>query len=375
MNQNREYIGFFGIYGIQSENAPKHLKSYKSDENIDFIPFSSTTDYYQTKNTFRTINDRRTQNILGLCNIVIDIDCHIENIDENQRQNDIDVLIYAINQDNDEYSHIKKTGRGIQVWYHLEPLSFQLLWLYSKTTDLLIKKYDDLLKNITKDMKIRSVFEVDKVASKNPAGLVRFDGINTKNKQKIEHIAGKQGEYDINMLFESLEHLTETSGQISRAIPSTLKRFEHDLLHARLKHLQTLKIEPGNRNTIYFLMYNTLVQLKDRKDAKDDLNRLNNVQKMPLRDLEYIFKYIDHKGHLKYKQKTFDEWTGENMTTKTTMRTENRNKTNLRNEKIKSLLSNKKITYKEIADTVSVSEKTIKRFATKLGMQRNNSKN
>lgn len=60
------------------------------------------------------------------------------------------------------------------------------------------------------------------------------------------------------------------------------------------------KIGSEMRNNMLFLYYNAAVQIMDRNVAKERTRGINLLFRKPLKELEYIFRYIDAKGFLKF---------------------------------------------------------------------------
>ena len=140
--------------------------------------------YYISRNAMRT-NRVGEDNILSYDNIVIDIDCHEKGICAADRTILLKrcVGLILLEFDSTEYpppNSIVYTGRGIQLWWALESMSFKLKKQYDNTCKHLLEKVAEVLR--TSDE--YSVLELDRGASCSAAGLVRLPGsYNTKARK------------------------------------------------------------------------------------------------------------------------------------------------------------------------------------------------
>lgn len=367
-----QFDGFYHYHTLNKKiNKMTFLASKRSSEiesfesNLSVNPF---LDYYKTKSNY---SEARKGSLLGMTRIVIDVDVH--NTTVNNQINIIKILTHSLmNERHDiDFSEIIQTGRGIQVYINIEQTSYVLSWLYEKASRYQVDRFIEVIKDIKNDYNIEDDIEVDIVASVSPHTLIRVpDTVNSINKVQALKV------YDNNQIYQLNDLLIEEVVYEFINTKFTCDTFEKNLINSRLKYLtsENHKVKEGNRMKTLFLLYNNLVQIKDLKIAKDEVYRFNRSLKQPLKsnELEAMFKYINRKGFLKFKSKTFNEWVEvESIETKRDIEAKNRKKKALRDRTIKALLSDDKITYQQIADQVNVSIITVKRHAEKHGLQRN----
>lgn len=132
-------------------------------------------DYYITANAFVKWQ-RLSENIYTLNNIVIDCDVH--SVQGALPYPKADLIVDAVLQ-NDELERpnsVIYTGRGVQLWWAIDPLSYKWIAAYEKIRDKIICSVEESVSSLPFDV------NVDKIASRNAAGLFRLPGsYNTKS--------------------------------------------------------------------------------------------------------------------------------------------------------------------------------------------------
>lgn len=371
--ETEKYNGFRHIVCLNKQTGITHF--VKSVRESDFkasskeLEINSSLDYYYSKNTFKTAKNRRTEDLLGLNTIVIDIDTH--DTPRNELKGVISVLTHSLTNDNHNLPMTKiiNTGRGIQIHIEIIQTSYVLSWLYKKVAEQIIEEYKKAIKDIKSTYSLKCNIDVDSTATTNVVGLIRLvNTYNTVSKTKVIEIFNNNRLYDLNDLIKD-------EAPTKKIQPIMAGGFEVNLINSRIRHIyNNHETVIGNRKKTIFLLYNNLIQVKENEEAKADVIRFNKSLRTPLKQNEVyeVFNYISKKGFLRFKQSTFIDWLGgEQITTREDQRKEKRHAKFLRDEKIKSLLSNEILTYREIAKTVGVTEKTIKRQARKFGLMRN----
>lgn len=353
-NNNFYVIAYPPVYSISS-----------FCKNLEINP---QNDYYITANVLTTLeNKSKTQsNLLAIDNIVIDIDCH-SNIDEYSKIDSFKELLFRISHDKiiQQPNIIHYTGRGLQLWFCIERMSGKLSFLYKIAVDMLIKILQDIITEYELPLKI------DCVASKNIVGYFRlFETFNTKTGKKTEYEIKHEVKLNINDFISQLEEavpIQEPKKQV------TLEKTYEGLQRSRMKKIEfliKLRNSPiGNelRDIFLFLYYNASVQIMNRDEAKKLTNKLNKeLFKNSLDNLDYIYKYIDEKGFLKFKTATFNDWIQITENEEKEWQKNKRRKANKqeRNEKIIEL---KKQGYKnkEIAKKLNIDQDTVTNFFKK----------
>ena len=146
------------------------LEKLKHDKATD-----RKQDYYITANTM-SAGDRGKDNIFALHNIVIDIDNHTPGADPGQigRQYDTITEYYKEKEMDGSGDYIPNsivfTGRGVQLWYCIEQISYKRLDIYETITGEIIRQVKEMLEDHPDTLE---GLELDEGASHNAAGLFR----------------------------------------------------------------------------------------------------------------------------------------------------------------------------------------------------------
>ncbi len=337
------------------------------DERLQNTPINPKVDYYITKNSFYA--DKRTLKSLFSCDlVVIDIDNHIPTTSFIIKAEIIRLLFFM----GADYSSripapnmFVPTGRGVQLWYKIESISSKLLFLYEAVT----KHFCDVLSEIIEENNID--LKVDYNASCNPVGLVRLPfTYNTISQTFVEVEFYEDCIYNINDLIEEyeIEIPTKTVHQNEQSQTNIEKDVEYIRLHMkRSRFIADLEkcnaIYEGRRNNMLFAYYNALVQVYDRQKAVAMTETLNNQLEKPLKDLRYIYHYIDKVGFLKFGEDKFINFLGLSNDEEGQYRAMSTYKPKInkeeRNKKIFQLAVQRK-TCQQIADEVGCSERTVR---------------
>ena len=137
------------------------------------IHVSQRLDYYITANTVSGTS-RTMDGLFGLQNIVIDIDCHEEN-------RNVAALVQAFlwRAERDMWSDrslprpnsIVKSGRGVQLWWAIDPCHASCLFHYNQIKTGLIDHFEELLAEYAEEL---DGLTVDRAASSNAVGYFRL---------------------------------------------------------------------------------------------------------------------------------------------------------------------------------------------------------
>lgn len=180
----RVFIGYrpenhSGIYNVSRRNI---------DELAAFLPemhISNRCDYYITANSVSGVR-RITDDVFGLHNIVIDIDCHGKNVSGDPHML-AQSLVWLCEQDLWRYgdypqpNSIAYTGRGVQFWWAIDAISVKLDWMYQKILVWLMDGVQNIINDNKESLKGISV---DRAAGKRIAGWFRLPlTYNTKAKK------------------------------------------------------------------------------------------------------------------------------------------------------------------------------------------------
>lgn len=374
------FNGYVHIYTKHNDKMRPVAFCLRSEafQNIEQLKIHKSCDYYITANT--TIADKRQKAyLLSYNNIVIDVDCHSDEEPADLRKLAIDTLIDKLQGlDIPQASIIHRTGRGVQLWYHIEQISAKLFFLYEKACGLLCSALEYI---ISENPTACACLSVDRGASLNSVGLFRlFNSYNTKTNTKTECIVN-DNIYTIHSLLEQLNN-SEDIPQALLPEPETVehKRTIHcidcnyvNLQRGRMNVLEQLASEQdgeGMREIILFLYYNSAFQVCEPATAESLTIKLNTSMPAPLpsSELAHIFCCIDKK-YYKYKQKTFCQVLGitqEYFLEYSNPRAKEREKCRMdkqkRKEMAETLKASGRYTNKEIAELTGYSVKTINRI-------------
>lgn len=278
-------------------------------------------EYYLTQNGFNHPKKRDAAHLFTLHNMVIDIDCHDRHMPKNELDFYIEAGEYTLYNLFDMPGFIPpntvvRTGRGLQLWWALKPVSHKLRYMYDEVRSSIVKSVEDALD----DAGLSQFLHVDKAASKNYAGLFRLPGSwNAKSKTK--------GSYDIlhksrlNLMEEYFCGKKESKKKTcTYKIPSGKKngymkfkkagkdfKNRFNLLHTREKMLYELlklrgkKDKKGYRDLMLLVLHSAYMSLgKEEEEAWNAVLRLNESFPEPL-EIHNIKSYLSSSVVKKYK--------------------------------------------------------------------------
>lgn len=287
----------------------EHIK-----EKAENLQINKTQNYYIMANTVKQYTNRNSEKLFSLNNIVLDFDIHSSMLNY-EREQLINEFVWRLNRDlftTDEIptpNVVHYTGRGVQIWWHINSTSAKLLFLYQRAIEYIaiiirefLKEYPTLQRHIKTDLS----------ASKNAVGLFRmFDTYNTKAKTMTIAEIYHSNTIDLNMLVKHLEESEpvqeylkrkqqikkryEKQEQTGEDEPITEKHGSFSALHyKRLKIIEELAQDnertEGKRDIMIFLAFNSARQIYPLATAKKICRKINRSFTEPLKDLEYIFK-------------------------------------------------------------------------------------
>lgn len=220
--------GYYGYYPVSNRpycnGHPLNMRSigFINTENVVgsvkmLGDLTQKGDYYITANAFKTPKSRRANNVHSLTNIVMDIDIHTRGGIRGCRDvilQRLDALLYHIFVSNPDSLNIPcpntvvHTGRGIQLWWAIEPLSAKKIkYVYKGVQEYL---YETLEKKIyASDPEFKEFVKIDYAASKKVAGLFRMPGTyNTKSKKYGNYFILHEDKLDALELYFTLHPAT-----------------------------------------------------------------------------------------------------------------------------------------------------------------------
>lgn len=326
-------------------------------------------DYYITRNSYKTIREGyNTSNLLGLHQIVIDIDYH--NLSGKQAQ-ELSELLYKeiLNYKELPLSSINYSGRGLHLYIEFKQFSYVLEWLYRLVANELADRYSTALNEIIEAYNLEGIVSLDRKTI-SPAGLIRLtESFNTKSNTQVKTLWQSDNRYLINDLAKKYKLVDVIVNPLKPLVLSysaiRLAKYRAELI------LNLPKAEIGNRNNYIFILYNNLNIYKPKQEAQRIVREYNKSLKQPLKEsqIKAIIKTLDKK-HYRYKNKTFyDLLDIEPRVSKTAIRNAksikfNKERTKRNNEIVRQLKETLK-THKEIAESLNISRGTVKDVARK----------
>ncbi len=247
-----------------------------------FVSMSPYKDYYITANGFKNTKTRNTDSLFTLHNIVIDIDCHNPLIPIKEMDMAISSFLYFFEDlynepDFPTPNTIVNTGRGIQIWWAINPLSYKLKNVYNSARNDIIKKIEEMLKSI----ETLNVLKVDKTASKNYCGYYRFPGSYNSKVGRQSSFSFCSEEY-----LDLLEYCKKIENPIYKEIVNQKGVFNLDVYRENvLYRLISLRNHEcnGYRDLMALILCNAYLSCDRTEDeAKEAVLRLNQEFSVPM---------------------------------------------------------------------------------------------
>lgn len=283
-------------------------------EKAENLKINKSQDYYIMINTVKQFTSRNTENLFSLNNICIDFDIHSK-LPNCEKELLLDEFCWRLNRDLvstgelPPFNAIHFTGRGVQIYWHLESAASSLLYLYQRAIDYFsiiirefLKEYPSLERHI----------EIDINASKNPIGLFRmFDTHNTKARMPTVTEIYHDKALNLNEVVKRLEQESDPVKAYLKRKATIKKRYQkqglnNDILkeektggfsalhYKRIKVIEQLINDDndriGKRDMMLFLAFNSARQIYPINAAKKICRKINNSFSEPLKNIDYIFK-------------------------------------------------------------------------------------
>lgn len=202
-----EYDGFVFIYSKKRGNKLTQVRYCKTSE-LSKVIFKELTfgksNYYITTNRFKD-NNRNTSSLFGFSNIVVDLDVHLQvserfhwakedfKLRESMIEKCAKVIQNELTLDGDIPcpNTIIYTGRGLQLWWALEPIHAKCKKMYQYVCEHILNRIEEIVKGTPSLECVR----LDRPVTTRMAGVVRLPGsFNTATGRygKIEILHDEQ---------------------------------------------------------------------------------------------------------------------------------------------------------------------------------------
>lgn len=352
--KGERFMGYAGAICSQYESG--------DDDGLDKFP--KDVDIYICPNGMKLQHKRTADNLISIQNLVIDIDSHqselsIDELNEHIKDFEpklIDRLIIKPN-------FVNRTGRGLHLWFCIEPCHVSLNKICMSVIDMLCTNIEQIMKSLNEEE-----LSIDRASSMKLNGLFRLPyTYNTKAKRWGEGYLIHEEICNINELQKKLNETGFKSPYFAtqkkkKRVSSNKYKFsdkikDNDytpcLIH-RKKFMEylfaTREVEVGSRDIMIFAMYSIVAMLMSTEQAQEYCIELNNSFAKPLHiyELRAIFKEIDKKRYRFTVQRFFDfinateeekAWFNK-LTIKEQRKQEKRNAKIERNNKVKELHAN-----------------------------------
>lgn len=280
-----KYNGYIRV-SMKTQTDFKTIKTVKRSEyeQLEKLQTYNSCDYYISANTYKTAKRATKGDILGYNNVVIDIDSHSDYISLYERTEAINAFIFRYAEHGlPEATIIHKTGRGLQLWYHVKQASSKLGFLYDETRQCLINACSQLIEEYPSEL---SILNADERAC---SGMYRlFNSTNTKTGTTTEYVC-KDTNYTLPELHELVEQYKQEPEKKKQVTLFQVRSPAEYLHKGRLNVYNAVaekQTEPGKRNTILYLVYNDAQALYDEASAKAVVYETNKRFREPLQQSE-----------------------------------------------------------------------------------------
>lgn len=195
------------------------LFTCERSQMMDFVAHlqvSPDADYYITANMVCGVK-RRLEDLFSLHNIVIDVDCHGAFSNESERETLLQDFLWRFHHDSGEEmpapSSVVMTGRGLQFWWALNPLSVKGKWYYDQVKAFFMERIGEML-----EQKEFSPLSVDGTASKNGVGYFRLPGTFNSKAKKLVTVELNEDKpvYVLQDLVAKMEEFRQEGSEVAR---------------------------------------------------------------------------------------------------------------------------------------------------------------
>lgn len=292
--------GTSGIYNLTRRNIDE-LQEFVAEMHV-----SNRLDYYITANSFSGVQ-RTTEDVFALHNIVIDVDCHGENVVVPPAEL-AQAFVWLCSRDLwttgdvPEPNSIVYTGRGVQLWWAINPISSKLEWIYRRIQGWLMDAMGDVVADNADRLK---GLQIDRAASGRLAGWYRLPyTYNTGAKRWGRLEMRKFSRYNHQDLLDAIpEDYKPRRG--NRVVPERTAAYiplapmdpvvledgsslmaRRILQMAQLRSLRNAPKGAENRDLFCFIVYCALLADHTAEDAWARLLAFNDGFKDPLKSRE-----------------------------------------------------------------------------------------
>lgn len=215
----------------------------KSDDSDDgFLRFYEPlpeVNLYCCPNGFRSWNSRKKEKLIALQNLVIDLDAHNCDLSVSDLQDHIkEVVPLIVDKLILQPNFVSYTGRGVHLWYCIEPCSCALVGTVEKVAEGLTLHCKSVLSELCE-----SILDVDEGTSKKLSGLIRVP--YTYNLKSCTWGEGQLLHYNRPHV-DALYHALDEINCIDRSKPKVeMKKYKAAQKKQRKKAKKEKRKKPG----------------------------------------------------------------------------------------------------------------------------------
>lgn len=284
---------------------------------VMLIHASQRLDYYITANSVSGTS-RTIDGLFGLQNIVIDVDCHDEQVDAASL---VQAFLWRANRDlwSDgslpSPNSIVRTGRGVQLWWAIKPCHASCIFYYNQIKNGIM----DHLEALIYEYEELQDLQLDRGASANAVGYFRLPctyntSANRYGSLQVLHTARYATQELEGYLTPARdENRPERHQRPQKTAP--LQTSDVIVLHnlyttganrvmqlIKLRNLRNNEVGSEMRNNLCFSVYNALRMANDHDESMERLRAFNRGFKQPMteRELEHTICTAVRKGGYKY---------------------------------------------------------------------------
>lgn len=321
-NGEDKFIGYAGAC-LNSEFDDALAEDFPEGVDVYICPNGTKTPYRRTK-----------EQLVNIQNLVIDIDAHDEELSTEELNKHINKFSEQLLSELEiKPNFINYTGRGIHLWYCIEPLHASLDYAALAVSDMICQIISKFIEETDEQ-----ILKIDKKVSMSLCGIIRLPyTYNTSAKmwsygelihEEIPHInqlkdklteMGYTSEHwkskkTINQEKYQLKKKTfidyaKKQEYIQKRIEDQGKDYTNCINH-RLKFLHKLitegKVFDGRRHQLMLALCATLIRKFNNDETWELLNEYNYMITPPLTQTELsdMYKQVIKKTH-KFKNQTF----------------------------------------------------------------------
>ena len=300
-----------GLWPLKSCRITE-LKSYLKEMHI-----SQQLDYYLTANTV-IAGKRQNEFLFSLNNIVIDIDCHGENLTPKKVSALVEAVIWRAKRDywNEttfpQPNSIVRTGRGVQFWWAIKPCAAATIRYYTQIRSVFLHFLSEM---VSKHEELKDLM-LDASPSNNNVGYFRLPGTYNTNAKKYSSLEILHKEpYNTQALYELVKpNLPKRSSKRENNAPVSevhtekeavaLDANDLDLIRKcnyqcsrriakfiQLRNIRNRNIGAESRDLLCLIVYCELRKVYDHDNAMIYLRQFNDGFKEPF-DEDILLKKL-----------------------------------------------------------------------------------